>query len=90
MDETQNLIKLELTETEYKHYLTYKQKCENQKEYLKNYHKSDVGREKRKIAQKKYRLKVKKKTKLVEIKKTKDELLTQLKMLEEEEFNNSI
>ena len=90
MDETQNLIKLELTEAEYKHYLTYKQKCEKQKEYLKNYHRTEAGREKRKIAQKKYRLKIKKKTKLVEIKKNKEQLLTQLKMLEEEEYKNSI
>jgi len=86
---TNNMISVEMTESEYNHYLAYKQKNKCQKDYLKIYHQSDEGKKKRKIAQKKYREKVKQ----IKIKeknaKKKAELQSKLKALEELETQDA-
>ena len=88
-DTSNNMISVEMTETEYNHYLAYKQRNSSLKSYLKTYHQSDEGKKKRKIAQKKYREKMKQVKIKEKIQKTKAELQEKLKALEELETQDA-
>lgn len=84
------MINIQLTEKEYSDFLRFKQFKESQKSYIKKYHQSEKGKAKRKIAQKKYREKIKKKKKQDKLIKNKEDLLKQLKILEEKIDENTV
>lgn len=78
------MITIELTEKEYADYLNFKNGKVKKAQYLKKYHSSDKGKEKRRLAQKKYREKKKKEKLQKKLNEKKQQLLEELNAIETE------
>jgi len=86
MSDMNEMKSIEMSANDYELFKIYKSQLNKKKNYLKTYHNSPLGIEKRKIAQAKYRKKKKKQKTINKIKSTKQQLLDQLALIEKQEL----